>query len=273
MLDYEQSRRIFLNLIDIFRVKEPKKERIDIFEQDVKQVINYKSEINFELFVSLFDLLINYRKEYANGYTPEVVIDLYRKSIKGNKKNQNKKDITDYIDYAQTLDLVIRTYSFVDENFVKTNHEHENFDIFLSHKYSNKYFNLIVFYVLHYYYDLSVYVDWIHNRDVNRIRLSSRTEDLLSKRLNQSCNLLFFNMELTGTTHWMVWEIGYFSGARRNSIGILDLSDYYGKNRTSVEVLSSAHRFIFNNHEIIEEASKSNIDLIFNCKLGEVKNL
>ncbi len=275
MLNYEQSRKIFVNLIGIFENKSPKKEKITVFEKDIIQVINYKSEINFELFIELFDLLINYGEEYNDDYTTQNVIDLFhesKKSKRDKKRRVNKEIIiTEYDDYEQTVGLVIRTYNFFRRNFSRSSHENEKFDIFLSHKYNNKYFNLIVFYILRYYYDLNVYVDWIHDRKTNRSRLSSNTVDLLSKRLNQSCSLLFFNMEHTKTTNWMVWEIGYFTGKDKNSVGVLDLSNYYGKNKTSVEVLSSGHRFIYDSIDIVDDSSIKTIDMVFNCEKGAEK--
>lgn len=47
--------------------------------------------------------------------------------------------------------------------------------------------------------------------------------------------------------------------------GVLDLSNYYGKNRTNIEILSSSHRFIFNGNDIVDEKTNKIINRVFTC--------
>ena len=78
-----------------------------------------------------------------------------------------------------------------------------SFDVFLSHRYFLRFYNIIVYYILTVYYNLVVYVDWIFDHTIDRKKLSQETVALLKYRMTQSKKLIFFNILNSSTTNWM----------------------------------------------------------------------
>lgn len=85
------------------------------------------------------------------------------------------------------------------------------FDIFLSHAFADKSIVLGIYTLLS-QSGFSVYVDWIHDRQLDRSAVSPATADVLRKRMRQ-CKSLFFVTTTNATdSKWMPWECGYFDG-------------------------------------------------------------
>lgn len=267
MHEFEKYREIFVDLLKIFSEKiriAPSSYSDDQFERIILEIVNERTAEEFALFSILFDLIINNREKYPQGYRRNDLIYLFNN--RPYVKKEKKKEIYQYTNYHTIIELVIETFSFISSNNVVSFDDGMRFDIFLSHKYKNKIFNLIVYHILTGYYGLRVYVDWIYDKSVNRLRVSRKTVLMLQTRMEQSCNFLFFNLDRVATSNWMAWEVGYFSGLRKGMIGILDLGDYYGRNRTSIEVLSSTERFFFNGSDIVEDKNYNDIGYYFKCR-------
>ncbi|WP_423808299.1 toll/interleukin-1 receptor domain-containing protein (plasmid) [Photobacterium damselae] len=89
--------------------------------------------------------------------------------------------------------------------------DYEQFDIFLSHSYSDK---DLVFAVKNYLeeHKLSVYVDWIDEQELDRSSVNAETAATLRKRMSQCKSLLFVTSSNSTSSKWMPWECGYFDG-------------------------------------------------------------
>ncbi|MFY0684147.1 MAG: toll/interleukin-1 receptor domain-containing protein [Balneola sp.] len=87
----------------------------------------------------------------------------------------------------------------------------ENYDIFLSHSFSDadiingikKKLELSGY---------SVYVDWIEDYQLDRRLVSSHTARLLRNRMRRSKSLFYVTSSNSTKSKWMPWETGYFDG-------------------------------------------------------------
>lgn len=282
---FEDTRNSIRNLLNHFQNNEILiTEEFERFERKLNQIINIKSTENFELFLYTFDLIfekkISSRSIYVEYIQSEMAkenkntdkaIRLYYKSfIDEEGKEETLKlvfeiygihrSILKYYS-ARLLKLDLSEFTRIPELQLKKDYDNISFDIFLSHRYYLKFYNIVVYYILTVYYKLNVYVDWIFDYEVDRKELSEDTVRLLSKRMVQSNKLLFFNIKSSQTTNWMAWEVGYFSAYKKNSIGILDL-DGYCKGNKNVEVLSSNDILVYDDSKGI--VVKNSLDLITN---------
>ncbi|MFN1617636.1 TIR domain-containing protein [Vibrio rotiferianus] len=100
--------------------------------------------------------------------------------------------------------------------------DYEKFDIFLSHSYMDK---DLIFKLKNYLEDndLSVYVDWIDDHQLERESVNSETAQTLRKRMKQCKSLVFATSSNSTTSKWMPWECGYFDGIN-GKIAILPIS-------------------------------------------------
>jgi hypothetical protein len=88
------------------------------------------------------------------------------------------------------------------------------FDIFLSHSYLDRAVVIGVYQRLK-SFGFSLYVDWIHDPQLNRSQVTPTTANLLRQRMRQ-CNSLFYITTSSSTySKWMPWETGYFDGHDR----------------------------------------------------------
>ena len=242
------------------------------FEQNILQIVNRKTVENFELFAYVFDAI--YDKNFQ--YDEDLYIYLEKEKNKESNESRLSKlfhSTNDLEDREQTIRLAFSIYRqhqsmigdfeglyegkqrtrivsddpLFDKQFFLSDYKYLDitFDIFLSHRYFLRFYNIVVFYVLTIHYGLSVYVDWIFDHSVDRRKLSEETVKLLKYRMKQSKKLVFFNIVNSQTTNWMAWEVGYFSCLRIDSLAILDL-DGYCKGNKNVEVLSSNDKIVFN---------------------------
>lgn len=70
---------------------------------------------------------------------------------------------------------------------------------------------------------VSVYVDWIEDRQLDRTKVTPATADLLRQRMRQSASLMFATSESSPDSKWMPWELGYFDGLRQGRVAVLPL--------------------------------------------------
>lgn len=100
--------------------------------------------------------------------------------------------------------------------------ELKEFDVFLSHSYLDQ----DVVYGLKGFLescDLSVYIDWIDDKQLNRDSVNQATAALLRQRMRRSKSLLFATSSNSSTSKWMPWECGYFDGIK-GKVAILPIS-------------------------------------------------
>jgi hypothetical protein len=98
--------------------------------------------------------------------------------------------------------------------FEQTNTGRAQFDVFLSHAYRDKAVVIGTYLKLK---DLgfTVYVDWIHDAQLDRSSVGSATADLLRKRMRQSKSLLYLATSSADQSKWMPWECGYYDAFDR----------------------------------------------------------
>jgi len=102
------------------------------------------------------------------------------------------------------------------------------FDVFLSHSYRDA--NsvgaeaLLRIKVLLEQHGLSVYVDWIVDRDIDRLRVTTETAARLRHRMDKSRCLLFATSTNSSESKWMPWELGYKDGSSKR-VAILPVVD------------------------------------------------
>ena len=97
-----------------------------------------------------------------------------------------------------------------------------HFDVFLSHSFLDAEVVYGVVRVLE-SQGLSVYVDWIVDRQLSRENVSSSTAGVLRGRMRQCNSLIFAVSDGSPASKWMPWELGYFDGMRGDRIAIMPL--------------------------------------------------
>lgn len=92
------------------------------------------------------------------------------------------------------------------------------FDIFLSHAFADQAIVLGIYTLLS-QSGFTVYVDWIHDRQLDRSVVSPATADVLRKRMRQCKSLFFVTTTNATNSKWMPWECGYFDGFDSKTMG------------------------------------------------------
>lgn len=104
-------------------------------------------------------------------------------------------------------------------NLNKSFNDLKTYDIFLSHSYLDaRYIKLIRDDLVNMGY--SVYVDWIEDKFLNRLEVTSETAEQLRIRMKQSKCLFYATTENYQKSSWMPWELGYFD-ALKGKVAIL----------------------------------------------------
>lgn len=97
------------------------------------------------------------------------------------------------------------------------------FDIFMSHAMKDADLVLGIKSLLE-AQDLTVYVDWINDRQLDRSKVTAATARTLRKRMGQCASLVYVASVSASESKWMPWELGYFDGRKGDShIAILPL--------------------------------------------------
>lgn len=71
---------------------------------------------------------------------------------------------------------------------------------------------------------LSVYVDWIEDKTIDRSRVTPRHADMLRKRMKACKTMIFVATDNSSESKWTRWEIGYFDG-KGGPVSILPVVD------------------------------------------------
>lgn len=103
-------------------------------------------------------------------------------------------------------------------------HDSQTFDVFLSHAFLDAELVLGVKALLE-SRGYRVYVDWETDQQLDRATVSSKTAEVLRKRMRQSSSLLYIATENAPNSKWMPWELGYFDGYRDGGVAILPVLD------------------------------------------------
>lgn len=61
---------------------------------------------------------------------------------------------------------------------------------------------------------LTVYVDWIDDKEMDRSSVSPPTADRLRLRMANSRTLIYATSRAASKSRWMPWELGYFDGKK-----------------------------------------------------------
>lgn len=102
--------------------------------------------------------------------------------------------------------------------------QNNEFDIFLSHSYDDKKYIYKLYKILT-SYNLSVYVDWIVDPELNRSNVNKKTAQLIRNRMKQSKCLLYATSKNASDSKWMPWELGYFDGYSTGKVAIIPIVD------------------------------------------------
>lgn len=132
------------------------------------------------------------------------------------------------------------------------------FDVFLSHSYSDAKLNMDRLLGVKAFleeFNVTVYVDWIIDTNLNRETVSDETARILRTRMNHSKCILFATSERSQISKWMPWELGYMDG-RKQKVAIFPL-------------VATAGRYTYNGQEYlglypyIEQAAATNSNNLY----------
>lgn len=111
----------------------------------------------------------------------------------------------------------------------------QKFDIFLSHSFDDKDIVLGIWLALE---DMgySVYVDWIHDPNLSRTKVTKETAEVLRYRMRSSKSLFFATSSASATSKWMPWELGFKDGHNKKA-AVLPIAQTTTDNYTGQEYL------------------------------------
>jgi hypothetical protein len=98
----------------------------------------------------------------------------------------------------------------------------KTYDVFLSHSYVDKEKIASVKYYLE-LLGLSVYIDWIDDRQLVRDRVTKETAIRIKARMKKCKSLIYVFSNNSDSSKWMPWELGYFDGIK-GRIAILPIT-------------------------------------------------
>ena len=108
------------------------------------------------------------------------------------------------------------------------------FDVFLSHS-SLDQDEVLCLVQLFNKCGYSVYVDWLYDKQLDRMFVTKDTAEKLKQRMNQSKGLAYLATSNATSSKWCPWELGYFDGKSGNSrccilpVLIYDTNEYQGQ--------------------------------------------
>lgn len=100
------------------------------------------------------------------------------------------------------------------------------FDVFLSHSYHDAKLNkerLLGLKGFLQEFNLTVYVDWLIDKHLDREKVTAGTAEVLRVRMDHSKCLLFATSENSQDSRWMPWELGYMDG-KKGMVAVLPLA-------------------------------------------------
>jgi hypothetical protein len=114
----------------------------------------------------------------------------------------NERRISESYRFAKSAETILREAAST---------QNESFDVFLSHSVMDADLVLGVYEFLS-RRKLSVYVDWLVDRHLDRANVNGTTAEQLRVRIRQSRSLIYAHSTNSVTSKWMPWELGYFDG-------------------------------------------------------------
>jgi len=145
--------------------------------------------------------------------------------MKYGRKNQI---IRQYEDRIKTPPILGEAYSRTKASEFLTDRAKEfkfsnRYDVFLSHAYTDA---RVVRQVRRRLMDegMTVYVDWMEDKQLSRSSVSSFTAYLLRNRMNQCESLIYLTSEAAEKSVWMPWELGYMD-AKTEKVAIAPILD------------------------------------------------
>ncbi len=119
---------------------------------------------------------------------------------------------------------------------MKRHMPHEEFDIFLSHSIDDADLVLGVMLILQ-KQGLSVYVDWVVDKQLGRDSVNKETAAVLRGRMKSSRSMMYIATGNSSSSNWMPWELGFFDGHKPGRVAILPLLDSENQNFLGQEYL------------------------------------
>lgn len=74
---------------------------------------------------------------------------------------------------------------------------------------------------------LTVYVDWIVDRQLDREKVTPATAEVLRVRMRNSASMLYLYTQASKSSRWMPWELGFFD-ACNGTVGVLPVASDRG---------------------------------------------
>lgn len=104
----------------------------------------------------------------------------------------------------------------------------KTYDIFLSHSYIDKEKIASVKYYLE-LLGLSVYIDWIDDKQLVRNRVTKETANRIKTRMKKCKSLVYVFSDNSNLSKWMPWELGCFDGIK-GRIAVLPIAKFSDNN-------------------------------------------
>lgn len=112
------------------------------------------------------------------------------------------------------------------------------FDIFLSHSFEDAAHVLMLYEVLT-SFGYKVFVDWIADPDTDRSDVTRDTADGLRLVMRRSDSLIYAVSPNSGTSKWMLWELGY-SDALHGRVAVMPVTD----DETDLEIYTAEQEYL-----------------------------
>ena len=110
------------------------------------------------------------------------------------------------------------------------NESKEEYDIFLSHSFSDKELILGLKKKIE-EIGFSVYVDWLVDKQLDRNCVSRDTADTLRNRMTSCKSLLYAFSDNSSKSVWMPWELGFMDGIRENKVAVMQINEITNLNK------------------------------------------
>lgn len=113
----------------------------------------------------------------------------------------------------------------------------KSYDVFLSHSFNDADLILGLKEYLESELNLSVYVDWIEDMQLDRSSVNRETADLLRTRMRTCKSLIYAVSDNSNKSRWMPWELGYFDGNKSGKVAIMPITQNTNDQFTGEEYL------------------------------------
>ncbi len=165
---------------------------------------------------------------------------------------QTLKNVTSY--RTKYFSKGLGTPDILNESFNPT----KIYDVFLSHSYMDKE-DIASLKVYLENFGLTVYVDWIDDKTLNRKAVNKQTALIIRKRMKNCRSLFYAFSENSSSSKWMPWELGYFDGFK-GRVAILPISSKESNHYVGTEYLA-IYPYVSE-----DKISKTNKDALWICE-------